>query len=176
MPHPPWHMWGNTQVVELVSTGVDNTIVQSQLVRIAYGRPETWTFLFSAKVVDYFDPSGTDVGPVRVSYNLTVGIGRSQITIEDFETYLWPTLPHINAHRYSTSVVGPDRTAALIDQNVIEKIPAQDIQLGTTCGISGLAAVGARVSISVSAYFAPRSHIRPNWFNGRFEGNEDHGQ
>lgn len=173
----PWKMWGNTQIIELVKDVVGSPDIQTaQLVRIAYGRPETWKFFFHMKVLESSNPGGAGVTQVR--YNLTTGIGRSQSTIDDFELFMIGTLPFVGNEIYSSTVNGGLRTPTDTAPNIISEIVAQDVQLNARVLLTGPAAPGTRVTVAVSAYFAPATHIRPEWFEavGVFNGEENRGQ
>src|SRR5882672_3145644 len=88
---PPWHMWGGTQSFEVRQQGGGATPLlptPGQLCRLSYGRPESWHWLFAAKLIA--GPDTTAVGEhvtLIVHFDLTVGIGRSVILIPDFEVY-----------------------------------------------------------------------------------------
>ncbi len=87
---PPWHMWGNTQVIEVNDTfGVNTPATAGQMLRISYLRPETWHWVFFARLLEARDTAAGESIICAVSFNLTVGIGRSQITIPNFEQYAW---------------------------------------------------------------------------------------
>jgi hypothetical protein len=178
MAHPPWHLWGNTQTVELVSTGAPFTLVQPQLAKISYGRPETWTFFFHVVVLNKVDTSGVDTGVVQIRYNLTLGVGRSHVLMNDFELFSFPTLPGVGSMIWSSSVNGPPRdfTPPATVQNVVDKIPAENLQLSANTILTGGAAAGSSVTLAVSAFFAPRTHVRPEWLEGDFKAGEDRGQ
>jgi hypothetical protein len=178
---PPWHMWGNSQVVHVeYGPGVNAKSSTQQLVRIAYGRPETWTFYFSAKLVNVITTPGTS-SALDLSFNLTAGIGRSQVTIKGFEKYHFTVVGRTNIgdQRYSTSVIAPDRDgvspATNVLTNLISDIPAQDIQLSVDIVLTTTVSQGC--DVEVDAYFAPKTHIRPEWFEGigQFRGREDAG-
>lgn len=180
----PWQMWGNTQTINLVATFPAQAHSTQQLARVKYGRPDSWKFLFAAKVIQV-DPAA---GFLDIYFNLTVGIGRSQITLPIFEAYdlAWPLGSPPNGQLfYSTSVNGPQRVFPpvppsppgpaheAIPQNVISEIVAQDIQLN--CDVYYNSVAGSKLTVQVDAYFSPVSHIRPEWFARQFRGDEDQG-
>lgn len=167
---PPWHMWGNELPVDLVATGAPFDIISPQIVNINYGRPETWSWIMWARIVA--DNAIGNPGVVQVRFNLTVGIGRTKLTMDDFVTFIFtPILPTVGLH-YTTTTLDetPDADRVLAD------FPAQDIILNANCIITGGAAPGSAVSLYVGAMFAPKSHIRPEWYEGRFPGGEDNGK
>lgn len=198
---PPWHLWGNSQLLTLPvdDNSISRTFTPGQLVKIAYKRPETWHWMLAARLVSGPDAPGfTSI--VSVDFELIVGIGRSLINIKDvfqvshgpgdpgsrpFERYrfLWgPTgLFPRNAQVYSTQVLAPNRVYATdLAENqtgnavppaenptLVDQIVAQDIQVNVSCNArsdSGSPAIGQNVVVEVSGMFAPKNHIRPDWF------------
>lgn len=187
---PPWHMWGNSIQLSLISGGASTTPPQptGQLVRIAYRRPETWTFLLGVRAISARGAGGAPVSPgnVFVDFLLTTGIGRSQVVIASgvagsgtpFQRFRFQwggaNFPN-NLLKFSTTVTGPviDDQAVAPPQNLISWIPAQDIQLECS-GVMITPTTGDTCVMQVEAYFAPRSHVRPEWFRRppRFPGAE----
>jgi hypothetical protein len=163
-------MWGNELPVDLVATGAPFDIISPQIVNINYGRPETWSWIMWARIVA--DNAIGAAGVVQVRFNLTIGVGRTKLTMDDFVTFIFsPVLPTLGLH-YTTTTLDdtPDADRVLAD------FPAQDIILNANCIITGGAAPGSAVSLYVGAMFAPKSHIRPEWYEGRFPGGEDNGK
>lgn len=168
---PPWHMWGNTQILRVTSADWGEALEQAnQLVKISYKRPETWHWFFMAVPRFPAAPVGPGNGSVVLHWDLTFGHGRSNITIRDFETYLWqwfgaaPTAPV-----YSSQVYGPNRQFRNFDppplalQNRVDQIVAQDIQLQVRMDLSDNLIANEVFELEVSAYFSPKTHIRPDW-------------
>ena len=180
---PPWHMWGTKKTVEITQDASLQVARQSeQLVRINYKRPETWRWLFAAKLISKTAPGDITL---FVNWNLTFGVGRSSTQFPAFEQYLFSTaaIP-INANDtiFSSTVSGRLRlqgvpAASQPATNVIETIAAQDIQLQTDF-VFASATAGEQCVVEVSAYFAPNTHIRPDWMlkSGSFLGEELGGQ
>ena len=162
---PPWHMWGNQLEVDLVATGSPFDLSSQQLVNINYGRPDTWTWIFWCQITESSNPGGT--GVVQARFNLTTGVGRTRLTVKDFVTFIYTTLPNVGTS-YTT-------TTADTEKRIITDIPAQDIILNVNSIITGSAAPGTVVKMQVGAMFAPKSHIRPEWYEGNFRGGEDDG-
>lgn len=162
---PPWHLWGNTQFFPgLVFPSSDGSelVAPRQLCKIAYGRPESWKFLFSAMVVEG-KPSGSTAGVMIVDFDLTVGIGRSQVQLESFEEYQM-ALVNPGIQFWSTEVVSPRRvTATATSTGVTDTIVAQDIQLNVSLRTGSVAADWSGVTVRVDAYFSPATHLRPEW-------------
>ncbi len=164
----PWHMWGNQLAIRLTATGVPADIVSSQLVNINYGRPETWSWLMWYQVVACSNAGGP--GLFQVRFNLTTGIGRTKVTLPDFVLFInGPPLPG-GGTVYTTTT--------LDDQNrLVSDIVGQDIILNVNSILTGGAVLGTTVDLNVGAMFAPKAHIRPEWFTevAEFRGDENTG-
>lgn len=171
----PWKMWGNSQPIEFqaIGTGTEgNTEVPAaaQFLRIDYGRPETWRFLFFAQITNWSVQS--EIADLQVFFDLTPGLGRAQSTIRGFEHFVF-SAPAVGQSLWSTSVNGPVRDPDATDQtNRIELIPAQSITLGARMVVGSLNE-NDLVQVIVSAYFSPNTHVRPEWYSGQFPGGED---
>lgn len=181
--NPPWLMWGGTQQITLASTGSAGGSVTrgGQLVRIAYKRPENWRFFFSSRITQV-DPAATD-GSAIVSFDLTIGVGRSTITIPAFEQFQfnWAATPPGPPTQltWSVSVNGPTRIAGQAAQNVVDHIVSEDIQLAARIEwftTQGSVAVPLAITMEVTSYWAPEVHIRPEWFKGKMGQQEDEGR
>lgn len=168
-------MWGNSQPIEFqaIGTGTEGDTeipAATQFLRIDYGRPETWRFLFFAQITNWAVQS--EIATLDVFFDLTPGLGRAQSTIQGFEHYVFAA-PAVGQILWSTSVNGPVRDPAAVDQtNRIELIPAQSITLGARLVVGALNA-NDLVQVIVSAYFSPNTHVRPEWYSGQFPGGED---
>lgn len=182
---PPWHMWGSSQVVRCEATGSDQATVfnAGQLAKVAYKRPETWHFLFQARIINAPGPvtSPTNGLVITVRFDVITGIGRSQSQLVGFDTWnwiwtgselppttvLWATSAETPLLRY---VIDPDSGLYVPDPRgvrVVDQIIGQDIQV--TCAVSlemtGIDEGDARTAdVEVSAYVSPKTHIRPEWF------------
>lgn len=165
MASPPWHMWGNQLQVDLVATGAPFDISSPQLVNVSYGRPDTWKFTLWQIITASSNPGG--VGVVQARFNLTVGIGRTKLTINDFVTFIDLTLPLVNSLSYTTTALDKQATP-----REVTEIGAQDIILNCNAIITGGAAPGTTVSMIVGAMFTPVTHVRPDWAVGDFAEGE----
>jgi hypothetical protein len=179
---PPWHLWGDTKTIVVPHSIALVEEYSSQLAKVSYGRPETWDFMFGARIVNLSEP--LDTGEIEVHFDVTIGVGRSHLQMLSFEYFMfyWTALPApLNVQKYSAEVLGPNRTdipippATTIPANVISEITAQDIQVQTRLIYTGGAIPVKTATVEVTAFFAPRSHIRPEWFKGEFPGGEDNG-
>lgn len=179
---PPWHLWGDSKIIEVPYSVALLNFYSSQVAKVSYGRPETWTFYFASRILN-LTPDDT-AGEIDIYFDVTIGVGRSQVTMEGFERHMfsWTNAPSpIGGLKYSTEVYGPNRTdipippAYTIPSNIISEITAQDIQVQARAVYTGGTIVPKSATVEVTAYFAPRSHIRPEWFKGEFPGGEDNG-
>lgn len=182
---PPWHMWGNSLVIGPAVAGggaAASQAVQQQLIRVGYRRPETWHWVFGAKLLAGPNlPLLGNQATVLVLFDLTLGIGRSNILIPGFESYLFawsgPANAPIGELKYSTQVFGPNRidnpVASEIRDNTIAEVVSQDIQLGCRV-IHQSTTAGSTATVEVHAQFAPKTHVRPEWYRtpARFPGAE----
>ncbi len=188
MPLPPWHMWGNSQVTTLTKQpvgGSNFSLIESQLVRINYGRPETWNFLFSMLVTgdDLTAVSGSP--NLQVHFDMTVGIGRTSVTLKDFAQFNVDGAagngPPAGLQRFCTQVQIPKINSTDTVDNVVRDFVAQDIQLQTRVILSNVDG-GNQLTVQTDAYFAPVTHIRPEWYKideggtAQFPGGEDAGK
>src|SRR5271154_6123186 len=82
---PPWHLWGHDLGLTPQANAAGSFVAQSQqLVRVDYGRPETWFFIFSCV---FSQQDVTNVTSVDVFFDINLGTGRSVIVIQGFEHY-----------------------------------------------------------------------------------------
>lgn len=180
---PPWFMWGDSKTVTLSEVMGNTAQATSQLNRINYGRPDTWHWLFVVTVV-----GGTiepDAYNGVVDFDVTIGIGRTSITIPSFVHIQWSqAVPILGSYgqvfRTTTASGGPlDITLASQRENLIDSIVAQDIQVQARVAFQtpGTHAPPATLTVKLDSYWAPSTHIRPEWFKeiGEFRGNEDDG-
>jgi hypothetical protein len=152
---PPWHLWGSLQTIAI--PGATPSQPTTQLAKIEYHRPDTWSFFFWANL-----PQLISNPTIDVRFDLTFGVGRSVVKVPGFAllraafgTPAWTTgVP-------STGVVDPI-TAAITSQ-LLDRIPAQDIQCQATVLNSPPTGTPA---IELGAFFSPFHHSRPDWFAG----------
>lgn len=179
---PPWHLWGDTKVIVVPHSIALIEEYSTQLAKVSYGRPETWDFMFGARIINLTEP--LDTGEIDVYFDVTIGVGRSQLQMLGFEHFMfyWTAMPSpLNIQKYSAEVFGPPRTdipippATTIPDNVISEVTAQDIQVSARLQYTGGAIPVKSASVEITAFFAPRSHVRPEWFKGEFPGGEDNG-
>lgn len=178
-PQPPWHMWGSTQqqIINPASGGASSPLVggpAAQMCKVSYGRPETWHWVFSAKLI-----AGPDTNAVGehvilvVHWDLIIGIGRASIIIPDFDQYQFDwndgaAFP-ANRHIWSTQTISPGKTFTAppptpAGTSLVDSFVAQDIQLQARCVLQELSIPSAPVTVELSAQFSPKNHIRPDWY------------
>lgn len=172
----PWHTWGSTAPIRLAATSVGQSVTQTvQLVRASYGRPETWSFFLFAKHISSVNGSPAFV---RVTYQVTTGVGRSQSTRSTFESYRFNLSIGSTGEstKYSASVIGPARDDSVVSpnalENVISTLTAQDIQIAATCSVQ-LTNASDFSELEVGAFIAPRTHVRPDWYVDQFTSELD---
>lgn len=178
----PWHLWGNTQVLAPVVTGLTGNIPfqSNQLVKAQYKRPESWRFLFSATVLSAPDTGGGTLG-ILVGFDLTLGTGRSVIQVPSnpfalpfvsFRFQYVGVAANIIGHqkwasRAPQSLLDDSTPASAADpRQYIDTFVAEDIQLQGRVGavIDSGPAIGELVNVQLDAFIAPASHIRPEWY------------
>jgi hypothetical protein len=181
---PPWHMWGNSIPLRVDSTGLDEdhpVLISQQVTRISYKRPETWSFWLAGRLTSNVPMPGPAF--VAMVFNIYTGVGRSSFQTSQpvpatgsvfnqlgFCKLLWNLgmgdIPSAAPVKYTTRCPTPpldDRDAT--STQIVEWIPAQDIQV--TAQLIVLPILVPEVVVyeaEAHAYFAPRSHIRPEWY------------
>lgn len=167
---PPWLLWGNTQQIEVAaSAGASaNEGNTNTLVRIAYNRPETWRFLFAARILRAQEVLPGEHAQLNVWFELITGIGRAAIQIPFFsnvpdfiwdggiavpEDTRWTNLAYIGGLTFlpATPIVP------------VDTIVGQDMTVVAHVRFATDAAVAPPVLCEVSAQFAPNVHVRPDW-------------
>jgi len=179
MAIPPWHMWGGLVNFEAATTtpGFNFTKTQ-QLCRIEYKRPESWRFLFFARLLgsDNHSPA-----VFEVNFNIIPGVGRGSLNLQPFETFKFklPIGPLTGGavEKWSSSVVGPVRDETLpvppdVPQpNIVDSFVAQDVQVSVT-GSVVLTVPGDTLQAEMGCLLAPWHHARPDWGMRNFAGEE----
>lgn len=181
---PPWHMWGNSQsiVVEASTTDTDAPVATGQLIKISYKRPETWHFLLAARIINAPTVTLDNNLEVTVNFDVISGVGRSQSQLPTFETMKWgwvegqapPSAKVLYTQQVQTPalrmIFDPDADEYVDDPTsvrIFNELVGQDIQV--SCRVAffmrGINEGDAHAAeIEVSAFFAPKTHVRPDWF------------
>lgn len=197
---PPWHLWGNTQPLIVEPNAFTNPNVHDQattLLRVAYKRPETWHFLFSARILNAPAAGGAEQGTISVWFELFTGIGRSAIRLPFWvvlPSWSWSGSAAPTTLAYASSAgtgvesisITTDPGGAMISSTRVpvmtDQIVGQDMTVIAhptfTTNIAGATAA----QVEVSGQFAPASHVRPDWYRNdgpaetQFPGSEIEGQ
>lgn len=166
LTEPPWKMWGQSKVTTLTANGAGQRVLSGQFVNVQYRRPESWHFLFVCQPISL--SNGWGGNSLEVDILLTTGVGMD--TAEwSFQLGTW-LLPADTGPRVLAQIPGLPRFTGDTRLLTIDQIPAQTIQVQAALVETGAAAVGETVTMKVSAYFAPKNHIRPDWFKHHFAG------
>jgi hypothetical protein len=153
-----------------------------------YRRPETWSFFVGGQIIG--GNTSDVISTVVAQFHVTTGAGLSNFStalplpqgigfpllrpvpwIEMQWTIAAGVAPAtINTSKKWTSIA---RTPLLQDadatsRQAVDWIVGQDIQIAGQVGLelSGVTAVNNEIIVQLSAYLAPRTHIRPEWFSG----------
>lgn len=181
---PPWHMWGNSVPLRVDSTGLDpdHPVLNSQQVtRVSYKRPETFSFFLGGRLTSQVPMPGAAF--VAIVFNVFTGAGRSNFQTKQpvpvapaspfnqqgFCKLLWSLgigdIPANAPVKYTSRVPTPlldDRDPLSAQQ--IEWIAAQDIQVTAQLIVLPITVPSVVIyEAEAHAYFAPRTHIRPEW-------------
>lgn len=192
-PIAPWHLWGSSvlhrSTLQAVTPSPFDTQGEvRQLARINYRRPDTWSFMFGVVIVDRPNNVAAVTVTIRVDFELTIGIGRSSITLKNgagngqgfarlVTSYTTPVTQLVPQAVWTTIAQTPNVFAGP-SQALLQSFPAEDIQCNARIfGTSGAPLLGQPFQVEVHSYFAPRSHIRPEWYaeDSQFRGNETGG-
>jgi hypothetical protein len=170
-------MWGSDKQFDLSNA---NGSQSQQVSRIDYGRPETWSFFMSFKCISASGPAATP-GSVQCAFDLFVGAGRSTVQIRNFMVFTVSFIDASNAAvgplLWATQTQSPQNTFPVsgaptlpVDYIVAHSINCEARVLNTS--VDPL----VQIQCVASAFFAPRAHIRPEWFRGgTFKGGENDG-
>jgi hypothetical protein len=182
---PPWHMWGNTQQVGPItptfSDSPEGLAVQGQLARVSYKRPESWHWLFAARIISAPIMVDTNDAAIDIYWDVITGLGRAQQKMSAFDHFRWQWLdparptPPFGHVMWATSAVTPPLNYVLnagiptpdpTTQRPIAQLVAQDIQVNVRVQfyMRGSQVLDAPAVVEVSAFLSPKSHIRPDWY------------
>jgi hypothetical protein len=178
---PPWHLWGQTKTVNLVANAAAPVVTSSpQLTRVNYKRPDSFRFFFLGRLLTLNDPAPAGA-LVTVSFSVTIGVGLSMMTIDQFAFLSFdpagaPPFYTLPFTKFAGSGLEPARTPGATT-HTIDVLPAESIQVQATCLLQAGSGAGSNATVEVGAFFAPATHIRPEWFEqiGMFNGNENKG-
>lgn len=179
-----------------------------QLAKVNFKRPDTWSFFCGAQIVG--GTVSDVAREIFVEYTLLIGVGRTLFDTTTltgpgstipFVRFRWQ-IPaggrprsggNFGPKKWTTQAWVPPLDDASAPspypggvgaQSVLPltSFPAQDIQCSgaITQLQAGVSAVQNDVQVELSAWFAPRTHVRPDWFSDvadpqAFLGNETGG-
>jgi hypothetical protein len=174
---PPWHMWGNTQVLGPILPETEVSVpplTAGQLVKVSYKRPESWHWVFAARILEAPIPGPSASGEIEVFFDVIIGVGRAQLTMPGFDRFRWVwtglELAPTSHVMWSTSALTPalDYTAGptpepdLTARRLITQIVSQDIQVNCRARFANSSGDGT-ATVEVSAFLSPKTHNRPDW-------------
>jgi hypothetical protein len=186
---PPWSLWGNSQTIDLPPVAPVNfvTPLPNTLVRVQYGRPETWRFLFHVQnqTQGLANTLPGETAQIEVSFDVIVGVGRSAVTIPDFKTFAFiygnGGFLFAGWTAFATSTFGVNQIGGTPDPPpLIDLIPGQDITIvAKAAHLSDSVVPGASptAKVAISAMLTPNVHVRPDWhldsgLQNQFQGGE----
>lgn len=182
----PWHLWGNTQQITTnVQLGGPGLLPQpniNTLCRVGYGRPDTWKWVFQARLIAGPNNTPGSTLNVLVNFNVILGIGRAAIRIlgvagtqsrplESFQFVMGPASTGFpaDAQLFSTNGLFSRlmSSEAVLPGVEVNQIVAETIvceaNVTSSADAGNLLALGQPVTVEVSALFAPVTHVRPDW-------------
>jgi hypothetical protein len=179
-------LWGNTQRKE-VAAGTPALLqpISQTLLHIEYHRPETWHWLFSARIVGGGAATvGAEVASLAVNFEVITGIGRSRIKMPFFEgmNFIWTggnPVPPSTVVLY-TSKTFQARTFPFVlplgAEGTIDQLVGEDINVEATLNYITDVVAAPPLLVELSGMMAPKNHIRPDWFSEEYNGNERGGR
>lgn len=178
----PWHLWGGQAQLSLANGAVpvsNLTVASTTLARVSYKRPESWSFLFGARLTGGTTPAGTSMTCMAL-FDIMAGVGRTVLPTEQiiagppeqFDAFVrlrWTvavgSIPgrQPNNFKYTTSTPSQplDDTVATSTQ-VIDRIVAQDLTVSVRFILVD-AVANREVSAEFFALMSPLVHVRPDW-------------
>jgi len=156
---PPWQLWGNIEVITGNFGGVNNRTSGKQLNKIAYKRPDSWHFFFTARLIDA--PVAVN-NTIQISFDLILGAGRASVPIPAFVLFdfTYAGAPFPTFTKFASQGVGSDPIGGT-GQSIVAEIPASDIQV--QANVTNFFGPGPAI-VEVGGFWAPKNHIRPDWF------------
>ena len=183
---PPWHMWGTeeTLVVTPATGALLPVAAGAQLARINYKRPETWHFFAYAELMG--PAVANDSLLITCNIDIIFGVGRSSwqtqgqtpsgsnmSAAQHLIQFQWArpiatSIPELSKKWTSKALSPPLIDGDANSRQVLDSFVAQDIQASARC-VAGVAGNNPNVSVRVGIFFAPKVHVRPDWFSGRLK-------
>ncbi len=175
-PAAPWKMWGQKRIV----TGLGGQFNEpQQLARVSYKRPDSWRFFLAAQIVN--GPVLGAPASLTVYFDLAFGVGLTQFSTPErdntsnFHYFRWTIAagidPVILPAKWTTQARGPLWDDSLTESSLTDVVVAQDIQAYASVAPSA----AGEYQVACTAFFAPNTHVRPDWFSEQFSGAEKGG-
>lgn len=190
---PPWHLWGGSQLVTAQAnafTAPGVFVTDHTLVRVQYGRPETWRFLISATLISA--PAGIigSQSNVLVYFDLYAGIGRSNVRIPfwiQLPVFDWETTPPLNQVHWTNVAQTSMRGFTIGDQlpqvtsnfsTFSDTLAAEHISIVARSQFTTNIVNAGPAVIEINGQVSPNSHVRPDWHELEpvFAGGETEGR
>jgi len=169
----PWHLWGSSQSVTLSFQLASSA--RQQLAQVRYGRPDNWQFMLAARLLG---GQSTAAVQVVVQYDLTIGVGRSVMTLPNWHhfTFNVPIGPIAPVQKWVSQVQPPivDDSKPAVITAPCSAITAETVIIEATV-FSTFGFVNDICQVQFDAQLSPSTHVRPEWYSGKFPGREDHG-
>jgi len=191
----PWHLWGNSQQLVVPAdlfTNPDQHEQQFTLIRVEYGRPDSWRFQLSASIIDAPQTGPSEQANLLVYFELFAGVARSNMHIPfwvQFEAWDWnlgATVPRGDV-KWATSAPSGLFQTWFDNQSpqVVTTAPVlSDIIVADHITIVAHAIFTTDIpnagpaTVEINGQVAPQTHIRPEWYKAEpeFNGGEDEGR
>lgn len=187
---PPWHMWGRTIIVDVPNNRPNggNSGESQQIAKVSYGRPESWGFMFGARLIGQPQADTLSETFVSVQFDVALGIGRT----------MFSTLQSVNIldafcllqFRVPISTAMQDRPAlytSTVLKTISEWTPVRDVEVShivaedIQCSVRAFYSAPTNIApppfkVEATAMFAPLVHMRPEWSLRQFRGGEQYGE
>lgn len=180
---PPWHLWGNTQQIVVPAdlfTNPNQHEQQITLCRVEYGRPETWRWLLSARLLRAPNTAVGQQANASVWFEVLAGLGRANLRIPFFVTFplgswnggaapplnlvSWTTKAQHSLTTFSSDSTGPPpvtwTTTDLTDLIVADHLTIVAHAVFNT----DIPPPVQPIIVEVNGLLAPNSHVRPDWY------------
>lgn len=205
---PPWHLWGNTERVTIPPSSLfvsdpNRIFVPSTIIKVAYGRPETWRFQFGAEIINGPTVGAGITAETNIDFRLITGVGRGVMRRgvgfgRDIFRFRWggggtPTPAPIGEtiwHGTMSSgqpyewneVDGSGASIARFEAvENMDSFVAESITVEANCNFIvslPLPITLGPLVLELSWQVAPLNHVRPDWYeeNPVFAGGETEGR
>jgi len=189
-PIAPWHMWGSSQSVQIPASAASGILGSTQLLRVNYKRPETWSFFFAARLSGAVVTAIPDDVTVEVAIDVIAGVGRSIFDTSGrllagwprFVSFFWDLPAPTNFSQIAPKWTTVGSRVLLNDTDATdtirpEWIVAEQLQASARVIVISPGGTSPAFQADITGFVAPRTHVRPDWFaeQNMFRGNETGG-